>query len=197
MRLNRSAFAAFAGSAAVLVGGGTAALARDGGNQSRAARCEERLARIAERRGVTVAQLEAQIKARLVARVDAASQAGRITPDQAASLKERIAGAEICSRALHPLVRHGVRGMLRAAADFLGLSGAELRAQLPGTSLVALAEKQGKSVDDLKAAMLAPAKARLAQAVASGRITQARADLALDRLEKLVDRLVVRTFPAK
>jgi hypothetical protein len=197
MRLNRSAVAALAGGAAVLVGGGTAALAGNGGNQDRAARCEARLATIAERRGVTVAQLEAQIKARLVARVDAALQAGRITPDQAASLKERIAGAEICSRALHPLVRHGVRGMLRAAADFLGLSGAELRAQLPGTSLVALAEKQGKSVDDLKAAMLAPAKARLAQAVASGHITQARADLALDRLEKLVDRLVVRTFPTK
>ena len=76
------------------------------------------------------------------------------------------------------------RGMLRAAAArFLGLDREELRAQLPGTSLAALAEKQGKRVSALEAAMVAPASARLAKAAASGKITQARADAVLDRLE--------------
>lgn len=201
MRPNRGAVAAVVGSAAILVGGGTAALAGDGGNQGsqdRQARCQARLAKIAEHRGVTVAQLEAQIKARLAARVDAALAAGKISADRAAALKERIASFEFCSGAgRHPLVRHGVRGMLKAAADFLGLSGPELRAQLPGTSLAALAQSQGKSTSDLEAAMLAPAKDRLAKAVASGHITQARADQALARLTTLADKLASRTFPAK
>ena len=94
-------------------------------------------------------------------------------------------------------MRLAVRGMLRTAADYLGLTKAELRAQLPGTSLAVLAQQQGKSVEGLKAAMLAPAKEKLAKAVESGRITQAQASRLLERLERLADRLVSRTFPAK
>ena len=194
MRLNRGAVAALAGAAALLVGGSVAFAAHNDG-QDNQSRCQQRLAKVAEKRGVSVAQLESQIKERLLARIDAALQAGRISPERAAALKARIEGAELCSAAGHPLLRHGIRTMFKAAADFLGLSPAELRAQLRGTSLAALAQKQGKSVDDLKAAMLAPAKDRLAKAVAAGHITQARANLALDRLGKLVDRLVAKTFP--
>ncbi len=193
--MNRTTIAAFAGTAALLVGGGTALAGRDDG--SRSARCQERLAKIAEHRGVSVAQLEAEIKARLVARVDAAEKAGRISSERAAALRERIEEGSLCAGIRNGEVRHGVRTMFRAAADFLGLTPIELRAQLPGTSLAALAQKQGKSVDALKAAMLAPAKAKLAKAVESGRITQARADQALENLENLVDRLVQRQFPAR
>ena len=46
----------------------------------------------------------------------------------------------------HVSARIAARSMLRAAADFLGLNREQLRAQLPGTSLPGLAEKQGKSV---------------------------------------------------
>ncbi len=87
--------------------------------------------------------------------------------------------------------------MLGAAARFLELDRKELRAQLPGTSLAALAAKQGKSVEALEQAMLARAKARLAKAVQAGRFSQARADRVLDRLERFVDRLAARTFPAR
>ena len=198
--MDRGAAAAVVGSAALLVGGGSAALADDGGqaSQNRQARCEARLEKIAERRGVSVAELETQIRARLSARVDAALAAGKITADRAATLKSRIASFEFCSgHRRHPLARlHSVRGMLKAAADFLGLDRAELRAQLPGTSLAALAAKQGRSQADLESAMLAPAKARLATAVASGRLTQARADRFLARLTTLADRLATKTFPA-
>ena len=99
--------------------------------------------------------------AKLAARVDAALAAGRISAERAAKLKERIAQIELCKGAKAKVARHG---MLRAAADYLGLSAEELRAQLPGTSLAALAAKQGKSVERLKDAMLAPAKERLAKA---------------------------------
>jgi hypothetical protein len=194
MRLNRNALAALAGGAALLVGGGTAVAAQ--GNGDRANRCEALLAKIAEKRGVSVEQLRADITAKLTARVDAALAAGRISPELAAKLKERIAAGVLCKR---PAVTAKLArpGMFGAAARFLGLKRAELRAQLPGTSLAALAQKQGKSVDQLEAAMLAPAKARLARAVELGRIQQARADAALERLGKLVDRLVVKVFPAR
>ena len=87
--------------------------------------------------------------------------------------------------------------MLRAAGRFLGLSPRELRAELPGTSLAALTAAQGKSVEALEAAMAAPAKARLARAVATGRGAQARADRVLERLEQAAARLAVKTFPAR
>jgi hypothetical protein len=199
MRSTRGAVAALAGTAALLVAGGTAALADSGGSNAGAdnqARCQTRLAKIADQRGLTVAQLEAQIRDRLTARVDAALQAGKITADRAAALKERIASFEFCSGAHHPLAGHGARVMLRAAAHFLGLSGPELRAELPGTSLAALAQKQGKSVDDLKKAMLAPATDRLAKAVSSGHLSQTRADAIIARLGSLAEALASKTFPA-
>ncbi len=194
MRLDRKALAALVGGAAILTGGGTALAAQDDGD--RAARCEARLARIAERRGISVEQLQANVAAQLTARVDAALAAGRISAERAALLKERIAQGVLCKGAVVK-VKLARKGAVRAAAAYLELSPQQLRAQLAGTSLAALAQKQGKSVDGLKAAMLAPAKARLAKAVETGRFPQARADQALERLAKLVDRLVVKTFPAR
>jgi hypothetical protein len=194
MRLNRVALGALATSA-LLVGGGGAALAASG-DRDRGARCDDRLAKIAERRGLTVEQLEARIEARVLARIDAAEKAGRISPGRAANLRDRVSEGSLCGLRQHGrLARVGLRGMLRAAASFLDLDRAELREQLPGTSLAELAEKQGKSVEALEAAMVAPAKARLANAVAKGTITQARADRILDRLEALADRLASREFP--
>jgi hypothetical protein len=195
MRLNRYRVAALAGAAALVVSGGTALASKGSGDKS--ARCQERLARVAERRGVTVEQLEANLKARLLARVDAALAAGRITSDQAAKLRGRIEGSTLCSGAARHKVRHAVHHLLRAAPDYLDLTPQELRAQLPGTSLAGLAAEQGKSVEGLEAALLAPAKERLTKAVAAGDISQAQADRRLERLEKLVDRLVSKTFPAK
>jgi hypothetical protein len=193
MRLNRVAVGALATSA-LLVGGGGAALAASG-DRDRGARCDERLAKIAERRGLSVQQLEARIEARGLARIDAAEKAGRISPERAAKLRERIADWSPCDMRHRARAHLGLRGMLRAAADFLDLDREELREQLPGTSLAALAETQGKSIAALEAAMVAPAKARLANAVAKGTITQARADRVLDRLETLADRLASREFP--
>jgi hypothetical protein len=195
MRIDRSKVAALAGVTALLVGGGTA-LAGNDGDGDRTARCEARLAKMAELRGVSVEQLQANIEARLLARIEAALAAGSISPEQAAKLRERVADATFCRRVARPAVRHAVRHLLAVAADYLGLTRAELRAQLPGTSLAALAEKQGKTVEGLEAALLAPAKERLAKAVAAGVVTQARAAARLDRLERLVERLVQKTFPA-
>ncbi len=195
MRINRYAVSALVGAGALLIGGGVAAAGP--GDGDRGARCEERFAKIAEERGVSVEQLQADIKASLLARVDAAEKAGRISSERAAQLRERISEGSLCQGAHHGTARLATRSMLRAAADFLALDRAELREQLPGNSLAGLAQKQGKSVDALKAAMLAPAKERLASAVEAGRITQAQANTALEKLGLLADRLASKTFPEK
>jgi hypothetical protein len=195
MRRDRIAVAALASGAALVVGGGTALA--DHGESKRAERCQDRLARIAERRGVSVDQLQARRDARLTARVEAALAAGRISPERAARLKERISEQEACRRPGVTIRIAAGAGIFRAAARYLGLAPGELRAELSGTSPGALAEKHGKSVDGLKAAMLTPAKTRLERAVEAGRISRARADRTLARLAMLVNRLVATTFPAK
>jgi hypothetical protein len=193
MKPNRHAGAALAGSALLLVGGGAALAAS--GNGDRGTRCNERLAKIAEKRGVSVEQLQADLNARLLARIDAAEKAGRISSERAAALRARVSGRSLCAGRHHVRARIAVRGMLRAAAEFLGLDRTELRAQLPGSSLAGLAQKQDKSVSELEAALVAPAKERLARAVASGNIRQAHANAALDRLESAAERLATRVFP--
>jgi hypothetical protein len=87
--------------------------------------------------------------------------------------------------------------MLVRAARFLDLNRSDLRAQLPGHSLADLAESQGKSTSGLEAAMVAPAKARLAKAVAGGELAPARADALLTRLEQTAHRIATHEFPAR
>jgi len=193
MRLDRYAIAALAGAAALFAGAG-AALAGPK-DDDHGARCETRLGKIAEKRGVDVQQLKATLEARLQERLAKAVANGRLTAEQAQRVAERIESGSFCPAVRQAKKAHAARGLLAAAADYLGLSKDELKAQLPGASLAALAAKQGKSVEGLKAAMLAPAKERLAKAVADGKITGERADLALARLGQLVDRLVTKTFP--
>lgn len=196
MRLNRHAVGALAASAMLLVGGGAALAAS--GDGDRGTRCEDLLAKIAEKRGVSVEQLQADIEARLLARIDAAEKAGRISSERATALRERVSEGSLCGARHHVTARFALRGMLRAAADYLGLDREQLRAQLPGNSLAGLAQKQpGKSAQALEAAMVQPAKDRLAKAVADKKITQARADAALAVLEKAAHRLATHVFPAK
>jgi hypothetical protein len=192
-RLDRRAVGALVVAVALLAGGGAAVAASSGGDHS--ARCDQRLVRIAERRGVSVDQLQADIAARLLARIDAAEASGRLSSERASALRHRISDGSLCA-ARHGRARIAVRGMLKAAAGFLGLDRQELREQIPGNSLASLAAKQGKSEADLEAAMLAPAKARLAKAVANGKVTGTRADAILARLERIVERLATKEFPA-
>lgn len=162
---------------------------------------------VAARLGVTPEQLQAAFRAVLTARVDAAVTAGRLTPEQGARLKERIANAN----GLGLGVKRGfakkqqafgkrlglAAKRLGAAADHLGLTRAELRAELrSGKSLAQVAAGKGKSVDGLVAAILAPVKERLAKAVAARRLTQERADELLERLTKRVEARVDRTRAA-
>lgn len=163
---------------------------------------------IAARLGISVEKLREATRAALVARIDAAIAAGKLTPERGAMLKERIAKAQGLGlgawrgfakkqKAFTARLVAKAKG-LGSAADYLGMTRAELRAELrEGRSLAQIATANGKTVAGLVAAMLAPAKERLAKAVAADRLTQARADELLDRLEERVEKLVQRTFEAK
>ncbi len=194
MRFDRRAAGALAAGAFLLAGGGAALAASAKGDAS--ARCDQRLAKAAERRGVSVGQLKTDLQARLEARIDAAEKAGRISPERATMLRNRVEEGSLCGARRHVRARMARRGMLRGAGAFLGLDRQQLRDQLKGHSLADLAAAQGKSEADLETAMLAPAKARLAKALTAGKVTQARADMVLDRLEKLASRLATRELSA-
>ncbi len=163
---------------------------------------------IAARLGVSGADLRAAVKATLVARIDAAVAAGRLTPEQASKLKTRIEkanglglGARRAFAEKHKEFAKRLKSQARdrgPAAEYLGLTRAELRAELrKGQSLAQIARAKGKSVDGLVAALTAHVKARLTKAVESDRLTRQRADELLDRLTDRIEKLVQKQFAAR
>jgi len=201
MRLDRLTITSVAAAAAVLAGGGTA-LADDG--KDRAERCQAYLAKVAEERGVSVEQLTTDLKAKVIAKIDAAEKAGKLTAEQAAAKRAKVAEATGCralakkTKGARSKAKRASYGMLAGAAGYLGLSKDELKAELTkGRTLAQLASGQGASLSELKEAMLAKAKQRLAKAVAANKITAEQSAKRLERLEQLADKLVERSFVKK
>ena len=84
-----------------------------------------------------------------------------------------------------------------AAAKVLGMSVDDLRAALrDGSTLADLAKKQGKDVDTLVSALVEVAKARIAEGVKAGRITQETATQIEKTLEQRVRTVVQNGRPA-
>jgi hypothetical protein len=193
MKRTKSKIAGVTAVAAALVGGG-AAIAADRLTPTQESNAV--VADAAKQLGIDASKLNAALKQALENRVDAAVAAGRITKAQGDEMKARIAAGEV------PLVGIGPGGgvhrvghhfaNLDAAATYLGITEAQLKTSLSdGSTLAEIAEEKGKSVDGLKAALVAGAKADLAQAVKDGRLTEAQqteilADLS-DRIDDLVN----------
>lgn len=155
---------------------------------------------VAKHLGVTPAQLDSAFKAALVDRLDAAVKAGAITQAQADRIKRRIEAGAVPLFFGRPhafrLRARARRTMLGAAASYLGVSEAQLLADLRGgQTLAQVAKAQGKSVTGLEQAMTAAIKARLDKAVASGLITKARENRILSRLQARVARRINRPLP--
>jgi hypothetical protein len=202
MRLKSKRTVAIAAASLAVVGGavgGAIAASQD----DRAAEKEAFLADAAKRLDVTPQQLETALKEAAKARVDAAVAAGRITKEQGERMKEAIdagrGGVVGAGRFGHrPGPGRGLHGFgfAAAAAKYLGITEAALRDELRGgKSLADVAKAKGKSVDGLKSAIVADAKSKLDQAVKDGKLTEAQAKEALDRLQSHVDDLVNRTPP--
>jgi hypothetical protein len=132
-----------------------------------------------------------------------------LTQEQADKVASTLGGADRPGGPAGPMAGRGFRpgggGLLgvegpeadASAAKVLGLSVDDLRTALKdGSTLAALAKKQGKDVDALVTALVAVAKDRLSQEVKAGRITQQTADQIEKTLEQRVRTVVQNGRPA-
>lgn len=188
----------------VLLGGAGGALAvaatQGSGGSSRQAYIDG----VAKRLNVSPSALRAAMTAAMSEQIEAAVAAGRISQAQAEALKRRSQRSGGVSFFGHvfgrvgPGARGGFGAGSAAASAYLGISAATLRSELEaGKSLTQIASSTpGKSVEGLKAAIVAAEKARLAKALSSGVITSQREQKRLQdlssRIEALVQRVGVR-----
>jgi polyhydroxyalkanoate synthesis regulator phasin len=208
---------------AVLAGSGGAYAAGQSGTPAikhqpadRAAEQKAFLDDVAKRLSVTRDQLDAALKGAAEARIDAAVAAGKLTKEQGDAAKQRLASGAPLLPGLGPIIggrgpkapgghgfgpgRGGHRlgfGGAAGAADYLGISEAQLREQLrDGKSLADIAKAtNGKTVEGLKAAIKAKFTERLDEAVKNGRITQAQRDKVAADLDERIDEIVTLTPP--
>jgi hypothetical protein len=180
-------------SAAVFLAGG-AAVASSQSSDERQAFLDEAASRL----GVDADRLEDALEQAAIARVDAAVAAGRLSREMGEKLKEHIRSG--MGPILGPPVgfrHHGPLGLsptLSAAAEYLGVTRAELRqARREGKSLADLAREQGKSVEGLEDAMVAAAKKRLDAAVQAGRLTAEQRARILEGFEARIGSIVEAT----
>ena len=150
--------------------------------------------------GVEPSELSSALRQALKNRIDAAVDAGRLTEEQAAELKEGIDSGEL------PLLGHGPYGgpdfhgpgfahfgrgaVFAAAASYLGLTEAELREQLDDQSLAEIAKEKGKSVSGLVQTMVAAATSEIDEAVVDGKLTKEQANALKADLDSRVESLV-------
>jgi hypothetical protein len=185
---------------AVLAGSGGAYAAAAGSSQTAGKPAAEQKAfldDVAKRLNVTRDQLDVAVKGAAEARIDAAVKDGRLTQEQGEAAKKRLAdglpllgGHTFGGKPGHPGGRHMRFGFgvgFEGAADYLGLSEAQLREQLrDGKSLADVAKARNKDVAGLKAALKAKLTARLDEAVKDGHLS---ADERTQILENADDRL--------
>ncbi len=195
---------------ALVAGGGGIAVAAGGGDGAK-----ERQAFLddaAKALDVSPDKLEGALERAYGARLAQAVKDGRLTQEQADRLKRRLADKGIPVPGVggpgggfggpgFGAFRHGgfaggpgglFKQGLDTAADHLGLTSDALRKQLRGgKSLADVATAQGKDVAGLKSALVAFAKAELAEAVKAGKLPHKRADRIGaklgDRISDLVD----------
>jgi hypothetical protein len=187
------------GAAAVAsIAGGSVAIAASG-SSSPSQESQAIINDAAGRLGITPTKLSAALKQALLDRIDAAVAAGRITKAQGDELKQRINSNDF------PLFGGGHRdfghfgffGKLDAAADYLGLTEAQLHSELEsGKTLAQIARDHGKSADGLVNALVDAAKQKLDTAVKAGRLTQAQADQMLNDLRDRITSMVNSRPPA-
>ena len=177
----------------LLVGaGGAVAATQLSGTSARQAYVND----VAKRLNVSPSALTSAMKAAAIDRINAAVAAGRLTQAQATAIKQRIQNGQGLGFLAHHARERGLRVGFRAAAQYLGVSPMTLRSDLrSGKSLAQIAgSTSGKSVDGLKAAIIAAEKSRLDAAVKNGRITSQQEQQVLSRLSSRIDSLINRTW---
>lgn len=162
----------------------------------------------AKQLGVDSAKLSDALRTAMANRIDAAVAAGDLTKEQGDAIKERIQSDGFPLLGLKPAFAFGHHGpgrhhgpfgaKLDAAADYLGLSEAELRAALAsGKTLAEVAKAEDKTVDGLVEALVAAAREKLDAAVERGDLTRTRADAMIAGLEARLTDVVNGAMPPR
>lgn len=161
----------------------------------------------ADELGVQPDELSDALKQALKNRVDEAVEDGRLTREQGQRMKERIDAGEVPLFGLVPGFGPGFRGRhghgphlfhakLEAAAEYLGMTQAQLREALSdGKTLAQIARDRNKSVDGLVDALVKRAEQKLAKAVEAGRLSEAQKKEMLAGLRERITDLVNGRFP--
>jgi phage antirepressor YoqD-like protein len=189
---------AIGGLAATLLGGGAALAARDDGNKTE----DAILGDAAKRLGVTQAELEDALAKAEDAQIDKAVKDGKLTKKQADELKKRRdeSGRVLGFPGGGPRFEHhrfgvpgpgfGGPGPLGDVAKALGIGERKLFSQLrDGKTLAQIAKAQGKTLDDVRAALKKAEEAKIAAAVKDGKLTQEQADEILEHLDERLQHL--------
>lgn len=91
-----------------------------------------------------------------------------------------------------------VQGLFGESTTYLGMTAADLRAKLPGTSLGAIADATpGKTKTGLVADLTRFVNGEIDKAVTNGKLTQAQADKAKGIVAEHVTKFVDQTWPKK
>ena len=155
------------------------------------------LPRLAEKLGISPEELTAAIQQTQLELVDERVAAGDLTEEEAARIRERIESGEgpLFGGGHGPRHGHG-RGMqvVQQVAEFIGLTPQEvIEAKQDGQSLAQIAEANGVSAAELAAFLLSQIEERVADALAAGKIDQARADELLQNAPERIDQLINRS----
>jgi hypothetical protein len=178
-----------------VAGGGIAYAATSGGGNPRDAILRD----AAQRLGVSPDKLRSALQSAFGDQLDHAVKDGRLTQQQADRIKQALqrgGGLPLLGPGPRQLLFFGgphvlLRGGLKVAAGYLGLTPAQLHEQLrAGKSLADVAKAQGKDVKGLEDALVAAAKTKLDQAVKDGRLTSAKHDAILKDVQQHVADLV-------
>lgn len=171
--------------------------------------------RLAEGLGLSRDRVDAAVREVLTGMVDEAARDGQLSSQEADALRQRIAQGQY--RLVLPLGGHGpgwggkhgrhggffldrgrgpsLAGLLQSVSSTLRLTPGQVLDRLwQGKTLAQIAEEQGVSRRQVKDAIVQPAKQRLDEAVAAGRLPQGQADRYLQRLEDRADTLLDRRF---
>jgi hypothetical protein len=202
--MRRTRIAALTAAGALAAAGTGVAVATTGSDNAKK-REQAVLDDAAKRLDVQPSELRDALSKAEDAQLDAEVKAGRLTQAQADAIKQRRKdtgtvlgpGGPGGPDGPHGGLWFGHRGgpgvggpdeLTGAAAKALGISRDELFKQLrAGKTLEEIAKAEGKSFDDVKAAVKAAVKEQLDAAVKAGRLTQAQADEILSRSSEHLD----------
>jgi hypothetical protein len=204
--MRRTRIAAIAAAGAIVAAGSGVAVAT---TRSDDAKDREKavLADAAERLDVAPSELRDALSDAAEAQLDADVRAGRLTQEQADAIKEMreqsgtVLGGpgRLGPGGPHGFGRHHRGGPFEisgAAAKALGISQDELWDRLRGgKTLEEIAKAEGKSLDDVEAAVETALEERFDAAVKAGELTRAQADEMLEHLTERLDHLGAMPFP--